>query len=61
MERFEFKYGRTKLHADIEEKYIIDTLIPDAAVPIADIEKEVIRVMENPTGTLPLKDIISKG
>ncbi len=61
MEKFEFKYGRTKLHVDIEKKYIMDTLIPDTTVPIADIEKEVIRVMENPIGALPLKDIIHKG
>lgn len=58
MEKFEFKYGKTKLHVEIEERHIIDTLIPDAAAPIKDIEKEIIKAVENPVGALPLKDIV---
>jgi lactate racemase len=61
MGSFSFKYGESKFDAVIDEGRIIHTLVPNNASPIADIQKEVRKVIENPTGALPLKDIIKSG
>ncbi len=61
MKSYEFKYGINKLKADIEEEFIINTLLPKEAAPIKDISAEVKRVLKGPIGTLPLKEIVKQG
>lgn len=61
MGKYSFKYGKDKLHAEIEENNIIHTLLPRDTEIITDIEAEVIKVLDNPVGTEPLKNIIKQG
>lgn len=61
MAAYSFEYGETEFQASIDENRIIHTLIPKNTEYIKDIKSEVIKVIENPIGTSPLKDIIKEG
>lgn len=60
MGNYSFKYGDVKLTADIEDENIIHTLKPNNVEQIEDIEKEVYKVLNNPTGTDALNNIIKE-
>lgn len=61
MGKIGLKYGKEKLYANINEDHIIHTLIPKDCNYINDVKEEVNKVLNNPTGTKPLKDIIIPG
>ncbi|MFL0267680.1 nickel-dependent lactate racemase [Candidatus Clostridium radicumherbarum] len=58
MSTYKFKYGKIKFEVDINDKDIINTLLPKEKEILSDIPKEVERALENPIGTLPLKEIV---
>lgn len=61
MGKIGLKYGKEKLYANINENHIIHTLIPKDTDCIKDVKNEVYKVLNNPTGTEPLKDIVKAG
>jgi lactate racemase len=61
MVNFEFKYGKKKFRINIDNELIIDTLLPKEAAPICDISTEVRKVLKNPIGVQPLKEIVKQG
>lgn len=61
MGKYSFKYGNEKLYAEIDDNDIIHTLVPKDTEFIKDIEAEVKKVLDNPIGTKPLKEIVNKG
>ena len=58
MGNYKFKYGDSELESHIDDDRIINTLVPSRTIPLEDIRGEVLRVLDEPKGTLPLKDII---
>lgn len=61
MGEYKFKYGHKELKVTIEDIKATSTLIPQNTAVIKDIKSEVIRVLENPLGTLPLREIVRPG
>ena len=61
MKNYSFKYGEKRLDVVIDETHIVNTLLPRSAPPIIEVQKEIAKVIENPIGTSPLKDIIKPG
>ncbi|QNO15530.1 nickel-dependent lactate racemase [Alkalicella caledoniensis] len=61
MDKYKFKYGRKDIDIVLPSKSIIQTLKPKNSTNINDIEGELIRVLENPVGSKPLKDIVKSG
>lgn len=61
MGKYSFKYGNEKLHTEMDDRNIIYTLVPKEIEFITDIEAEVKKVLDNPIGTKPLKDIVNRG
>lgn len=61
MKNYEFKYGQGKLSIELAEEKIIDTLTPENVEAVLDVKREVIKVIENPVGSPPLKEIVQKG
>lgn len=61
MDKYKFKYGRKDIDIVLPSKSIIQTLKPKNSTNIDDIEGELIRVLENPVGSKPLKDIVKSG
>ncbi|MGL5347756.1 MAG: nickel-dependent lactate racemase [Peptostreptococcaceae bacterium] len=61
MGMYSFKYGKEKLSVEIEDSSVIHTLLPKDTEIINDIKSQVIKVLDNPVGTKPLKEIISTG
>ncbi|ABR49990.1 conserved hypothetical protein [Alkaliphilus metalliredigens QYMF] len=61
MKNYSFKYGRGELLCKINEKLILNTLLPRVAAPIIDVKEAVIRAIENPTASASLKNVIKKG
>jgi len=59
MGKISFKFGKDTLYTDIKDEHIIHTLVPRDTDCIVDVEKEVKRILENPLGTKPLKDIVN--
>ena len=56
-----FKYGNDKLNTFIKDEHVIQILKPQQVEKIKNIEDEVYRVLDNPIGSMPLKDIIKPG
>ena len=61
MGKYSFKYGDTELSTDINEQNIIYKLKPNSAKKLDDIESEINKVLNNPTGTKPLNEIVNPG
>ncbi|SHJ98184.1 Nickel-dependent lactate racemase [Geosporobacter subterraneus DSM 17957] len=61
MAEYPFKYGNTQYNFKIERGELLHLLKPRPAVPIADVHQKCIEALENPIGTLPLRQIISPG
>ena len=55
------KYGKDNLYANINEKHIIHTLVPKDIDYIKNVKEEVTKVLNNPTGSKALKDIVVPG
>lgn len=58
---YSFKYGLENKEIDIDEKDILKVLLPKELPPIHDVKGEVIRAIENPIASLPLKSIVKEG
>lgn len=56
-----FKYGNDKLNTFIKDEQVIQILKPQQVEKIKNIEDEVYRVLDNPIGSMPLKDIVKPG
>lgn len=61
MSKYSFKYGSEDLQTEIEDSHIIHTLIPKNTKSILDVKAEVNRVLDNPIGTKPLREIVKSG
>lgn len=51
-------YGNTSLDIRVPEKNIIGVYSPVDLAPVADIDMEVKRALDNPIGTKPLKELV---
>ena len=58
MGSYKFKYGNSELESYIDDNRIINILVPSKTTPLDDLRGEVHKVLDVPTGALPLKDII---
>ncbi|WP_026478504.1 NPN-dependent 2-hydroxyacid racemase, LarAH10 family [Alkaliphilus transvaalensis] len=61
MLNYRLKYGKANLHLEVDEDKIIHTLTPNSIAPLENLKKSVVEVLENPTGTKPLKEVINSG
>lgn len=61
MKSYEFSYGNKKIIGELNEEDVIYNVIPKHAKTIEDIKKETLKVLENPIGVPPLKEILKKG
>jgi len=57
---FDLKYGNGSLPLDLDEKRVIDVVLPGEKKPIADPQTSVSRVLEHPVGTPPLLEMLKK-
>lgn len=55
---FDLKYGKGTLPLELDEKRIVDVVLPGEKAPIANPEAAVRRVLESPSGTPPLLDML---
>ncbi len=57
--RFDLKYGNGTLPVDIEDKSILDVVLPGARPPLADPANAVRRMLAAPYGTPPLVKMLA--
>jgi len=57
---FDLKYGNGSLPLDLDEKRVIDVVLPGEKKPITDPQTSVSRVLEHPVGTPPLLEMLKK-
>ena len=61
MSQYEFKYGNSKLVTEVNLENIIYNLVPKKSNLIKNVKEEVIKSLDNPTYSFPLKQIIKPG
>lgn len=55
---FELPYGKGTVEVRIPEKNLIGVYSPKDIRPVADVKEEVIRALERPIGSRPLREIV---
>ena len=58
---YSFKYGTQVFNIPLEETSVLTTLHAKEVKPIEDIEKELNKLLDNPTDTKPFKEIFVQG
>lgn len=58
---FEFNYGNEKISCEINEDDIIYNVEPKDIKIIENIEEEILKVLNNPIGTISLREILQPG
>lgn len=58
---FELKYAKKKIKFELNEKNYMGSLLPNKIKRELSEEEEIIRALENPIGTPPLRQIVKKG
>jgi nickel-dependent lactate racemase len=61
MQRFELKFGKGHICFELNEANYMGSLVPNEIEFEVTGEQEVIRAIENPIGTIRLKDIVNSG
>lgn len=61
MVEYPFKYGNTQYNVKIEKGELLHLLKPRPATPIVNVYQKCMEALENPIGTLPLRQILSPG
>ena len=57
MKTYEFKYGRGKVKAEIDEHWVIGELKGNEVAPIEDIKGYLYRTLDHPTDSAPLHEL----